>query len=767
MSSLSQDTWRQVNPYLDQALSLDPAERDSWIGSLRAEQPEIARLLMDLLDEQISLANEHFLEQPLTAPEKPSLAGQTVGAYTLVSRIGHGGMGTVWLAQRSDGRFQRRVAIKFLNFAMAQAGAERFRREGSILARLAHPHIAQMIDAGVTSDGQAYLVLEYCEGEPVDQFCDHHRLDINARVRLFLHILEAAAHAHTNLIVHRDIKPSNVIVAPGGDVKLLDFGIAKPLAEDGSPAATQLTLESGAGLTPLFAAPEQITGGPITTMTDVYALGVLLYLLLTGQHPAGPGPHSAADLVKAITETGPPRPSDAVRAHPAARHAVSANHGVTPEKLHRQLRGDLDTIVAKALKKNPGERYASVARFADDLQRWLKHEPISARPDGVLYHLGKYVRRNYVPLGLVAVVMLATIAGVAATLIQARTVRRERDAALLARNRADHVTQFMTGIFKVADPSEKTGNQVTARELLDKAYQEVEVGLAKSPDLQARMMAAMGKAYMNLGLYGRSQSLLEKSLAIASSRSEGQSRMAFDATHDLAWDLLQEGKLAESIRLQRKLLDSATHTLGPDDPTTLEVKGILAYTLCEEGNCAEGAQLGRELLQTEVRVLGPDTYDTLVTRDNLAIALTRSGRSAEAEKMERENLQIRQRVLGPENLVTIDSMENLACIERDLGQYADARKLFDQVMEIQKRLLAPDQPERAGTEYDLATLLARTGHAGQALSLLRHAVDHGLPPHTALGIEKDSYFNSLHADPRFTALVAHARKLEFSHIHSN
>jgi tetratricopeptide (TPR) repeat protein len=357
-----------------------------------------------------------------------------------------------------------------------------------------------------------------------------------------------------------------------------------------------------------------------------------------------------------------------------------------------------------------------------------------------------------------SVALLAIFAGSAATMIQARTVRRQRDAALLERDRADRVTKFMTGIFRLADPSQKTGNQVTARELLDKASQEVETGLAQNPDLQARMMAAMGKAYMNLGLYGRSESLLQKSLSIAASRGEGQSRMAFEAAHNLGWDLLQEGKLAETEKLQRKLLDSATHALGPDDPITFSAKGILAYTLCVEGNCEEGARLGRELLEREMRVIGPDAYDTLTTRDNLAIALTKMGQSAEAEKLEKQNLQIRQRVLGPENLVTIDSMENLACIERDLGRYAESKKLFDDVLDIEQRVLAPDQPERAGTEYDFATLLARTGHGAQALSLLSHAVDHGLPPQTASGIENDSYFNSLHGDPRFTALVAHARK---------
>lgn len=759
MSTLSPDQWQEISPYLDHALSLSAEKRTSWLADFRAKNCDLGGVLERLLDEHRELSEENFLEeQPVRPAGEPCLAGEILGPYKLLARIGEGGMGSVWLAERHDGRFERQVAIKFLHFAVGSAAsAERFRREGRILGQLAHAHIAELIDAGVTPRGEPYLVLEHVKGKQIDEYSDERSLSVDGRIEIFLDVLGAVAHAHANLIVHRDIKPSNVLVSSDGAVKLLDFGIAKLLAEDAG-AATLLTVEGASALTPQFAAPEQITSGSVTTATDVYALGVLLYLLLTGQHPAGPGPHSPADLIKAITENDAPRPSDVIASGKLGSETTSQKGGVSSDRLRRQLRGDLDTIVGKALKKDPRERYGSVSAFEADLRRYLKHEPISAHPDTLSYRVSKYIRRHRLTVSLVSVALLAIFAGSAATLIQARTVRRQRDAALLERDRADHVTRFMTGIFRLADPSHKTGNQVTARELLDQASQEVETGLAQNPDLQARMMAAMGKAYMNLGLYGRSESLLEKSLSIARSRGEGQSQMAFEAAHNLAWDLLQDGKLAETEKLQRNLLDTETRALGPNDPITFSAKGILAYTLCVEGNCEEGARLGRELLDREMRVIGPEAYDTLTTRDNLAIALTKLGRSEEAEKLERENLEIRQRVLGPENLATIDSMENLACIERDLGRYAEAKKLFDEVLDIEQRVLAPDQPERAGTEYDFATLLARTGHGAQALSLLGHAVDHGLPPQTASGIENDSYFNSLHGDARFTALVAHARK---------
>jgi serine/threonine protein kinase/lipopolysaccharide biosynthesis regulator YciM len=545
MSRLSPDQWQQVSPYLDQALSLADGKSEAWIESLGAEKPEIAVLLKDLLKERIAAANEQFLEHPPIAHQNSSLAGQAVGAYTLISPIGQGGMGTVWLAERSDGRFERRVAIKFLNFAMAQAGAERFRREGSILARLAHPHIAQVIDAGVTPAGQAYLVLEYCEGERVDGYCDRHKLDVNARVRLFLDILAAAAHAHTNLIVHRDIKPSNVIVAANGNVKLLDFGIAKLLAEDGNPAATQLTLESGAGLTPLFAAPEQLTGGAITTMTDVYALGVLLYLLLTGGHPAGPGPHSPAELIRAITETEPPRVSEAVRSATGTSAAtVSVNRSTTPEKLLRQLRGDLDTIIAKALKKNPQERYPSIIAFADDLRRYLHYEPIKARPDTTAYRARKFVRRNRTVVVLAAMALIAIMGGAVGILLQARTARIQRDFALRQLARAEASNELMSFVLSDAAPS---GKPFKVNELLDRAEQIVNHQPAGDELTRVELLVSLGEQYANQDETTKAREVLERAYTL--SRAVRDPSIRAEAACGLADALARSGETrrAEAI----------------------------------------------------------------------------------------------------------------------------------------------------------------------------------------------------------------------------
>lgn len=487
MSTLKPEHWQEVSPYLDQVLSLPEDERGTWLESLRAERPDLANLLQKLLQEHRALANEQFLERSPVPYSESSLAGQKIGAYTLISPIGQGGMGRVLLAERSDGRFERRVAVKFLHFSIAaQGGAERFKREGRILGQLAHPNIAELIDAGVTTSGETYLVLENVEGEHIDEYCDHHKLDVDARIRLFLNVLGAVAHAHANLVVHRDLKPSNVLVTHDGKVKLLDFGIAKLLADDSDAGkATELTLEGGGALTPQFAAPEQVTGGAVTTATDVYALGVLLYLLLTGQYPTGTETHSAAQLVKAIVETEPLRASQAIAL--ASTKAVEMRD-TTIEKLRRQLRGDVDTIIAKALKKDRQQRYSSATAFADDLQRYLKHEPISARPDTVRYRAGKFLRRRRLPVAAVLLVIVSLTGGF-------YEVNRER---VISQRRFSDVRQLANKLFDIDVQVRDLPGSTKTRELIVDTSLEYLRRLTVDVQGDPAVALDVGNAYMRV-----------------------------------------------------------------------------------------------------------------------------------------------------------------------------------------------------------------------------------------------------------------------------
>jgi len=413
MAAPSPEQWRVLSPHLDEALGMTDEERLKWLSCLRARDPSLADQLELLLGHHRALSCEGFLQdRPIGLPCESGLAGQTLGAYRLIAQIGQGGMGSVWLAERNDARFERKVAVKFLKIALiGRTGEERFKREGMILGRLAHANIAELIDAGVSHAGQPYLVLEHIEGDHIDSYCDQHRLGIEARIRLFLDVLEAVAHAHANLIVHRDLKPPNILVRQDGRVKLLDFGIAKLLEDDDRRGLALQTLEGGRAMTPEYAAPEQLTGAHATIATDIYALGVLLYVLLTGFHPAGAGPHAHPALVKAILDAEPARPSDIVTSTEGTADGASRNAArrvTTPERLSRVLRGDLDTIVGRTLKKDPQERYASVSALADDLRRYLSHKPILARPDTIAYRTAKFMRRQRrsVTAVLLAVVIL-------------------------------------------------------------------------------------------------------------------------------------------------------------------------------------------------------------------------------------------------------------------------------------------------------------------------------------------------------------------------
>jgi serine/threonine protein kinase len=806
MPTLSPDEWLAISPYLDQALAMSDDERAAWLRSLGERNPTLLAQLTDLLEEHQVLSEEGFLEKGgFGLPNSAGLAGQTLGPYTLLSQIGQGGMGSVWLAERNDGRFERRVAVKFIHIALMGKGGEgRFKREGSILGRLSHPHIAELIDAGVSAAGQPYLVLEYIEGDSIDGYCDRQKLDVEARIRLFLEVLGAVAHAHANLIVHRDLKPSNVLVSKDGQAKLLDFGIAKLLegeAEDGT--ATLLTVEGGRAMTPEYAAPEQVTGAPVTTATDVYALGVLLYVLLTGQHPAGKGRRSPAELVKAIVDTEPTRPSDIVTTERANREETTTNAArrtTTPDKLSRLLQGDLDTIIVKALKKDPRERYASVTALADDLQRYLRHEPIAARPDTLTYRAGKFVRRNRIAVALASLAFLAAATGVTGTVVQARRARAQRDLAIRERDRGSRVTQFMIKMFKVSDPGESRGNTVTAREILDKAAAEVDTDLAKDPETQAQMMDVMGNVYFSLGLYPKSESMLTRSVDIRRQALGSGHPDTLASASDLGRTLSTEQRDQDAEKLLRETVASQQRVLGPEHPDTLATMHRLANTLLGQKRYPEAEQLHREVLEKRRRVLGSDHPDTVASMDNMAFVFMVEERFPEAEKMQRDALAIAERVQGADDPYTLDSMNRLARIlslekkfpeaekvQRDgldiqmrvMGpdhpltlrslnnlldilakenNYPEAEKVARQIKAREVRVRGPEHPYTAFANYQLACVVAHQGRNSEALSLLKEAVDHGLDAKAHLAMASDDDLKGLHGDPRFTALIRRAKE---------
>ena len=496
MTGIDWTRWQTLSPLLDDLLELDPARRADRLAGIRRDDARLADELEALLAEEGAVNRDAFLEGSALTGEA-TLTGRVVGSYTLDTPLGQGGMGSVWLAHRSDGRFTGRVAVKFLNLALvARSGAERFRREGNILAKLAHPSIARLLDAGVADGGQPYLVLELVEGQPIDRYCEARDLGIESRIRLFFEVLAAVEYAHRNLILHRDLKPSNILVTNDGQVKLLDFGIAKLLGEP--IEATALTQLAGRAFTPEYAAPEQVEGKEVTTATDVYALGVLLYVLLTGGHPTAVHTQTQVEQLRAVVETEPDRLSAAVarmkNTDPAAPLAPRADRWRSAHA--RALRGDLDTIAAKALKKSPHERYATVAAFADDLRRYLNHEPVTARPDSRAYRIGKFVRRHRLGVGAASATLLALIAGVIGTTWQAFEARRERDAALFQAERALAQGNFVNLLLGAIGDGDRP---LTQREILGRSVDLVEKQFGTRPRIAVGLLLPIAGHYVTLG----------------------------------------------------------------------------------------------------------------------------------------------------------------------------------------------------------------------------------------------------------------------------
>ncbi|MGB5133077.1 MAG: serine/threonine-protein kinase [Steroidobacteraceae bacterium] len=679
MSISGPDRWRLLSSYLDRAMDLTGTERADFIATVRSQEPDLVTELLALLDAHDAASAERFLED---SPAPPAglivAAGQRLGAYTLISPIGHGGMGVVWIAERVDGRFQRKAAIKFLNMGLiGHGGEQRFKREGSLLARLTHPNIAQLMDAGVTAGGQPYLVIEYVDGEPIDRYCDSRKLGIDERLQLFLDVLAAVADAHAHLIVHRDLKPSNVLVTADGQVKLLDFGIAKLIDDrERTRAETMLTREGGWALTPEFAAPEQVTGGAISTATDVYALSAMLYVLLSGRHPIGVALQSPMEIVKAVVETEPRQMSDVVslRDDPVAVGEIASLRGTSPERLEKRLKGDLDTVVRKALKKDPTERYKSVQALADDVRRYLRHEPISARPDSAAYRAAKFVRRNRMAVALASMALIAVVTGVLGTLYQARTARAERDYALRQLSRAEAMNDLNRFLLTDAAPS---GKPLAVNELLDRAEQIVGRQTAGSAESRAELLLAIGQQYRMIEEVDRARQVLEATYALVRRTTDPSIRARTSCALAQA---LAKGKDAQrGTELVREGLN--------------ELPGDARYTLDRVECLMSGSYVSRETGAT-----------------SSAIAQAKEAQSLLESSPFRSEIQ------------DLSIFMNIAEANSQAGRYAEAIPAFERAASIMTSL-GRDQTQWAGTLFNnWALSLDLAGRPLDAEPLFRRAI---------------------------------------------
>ncbi len=655
------------------------------------------------------------------APGGPA-AGQ-IGPYRLLHALGEGGMGEVWLAEQKS-PIQRTVALKVIKPGMdSKAVIARFESERQALALMDHPNIARVFDAGSTPEGRPYFVMEYVPGLPITEYCDKHKLTVRQRLELFLQVCDGVQHAHQKAIIHRDLKPSNVLVMDQNDKpvpKIIDFGLAKATAQ----RLTDKTLftEFGTMLgTPEYMSPEQADQNEqnIDTRTDVYSLGVILYQLLVGVLPFEVKALRAAGLeavLRVIREQDPPKPSTRIRSMGDASSAVAESRCEQPNSFARHLQGELDWITMKALEKDRARRYGSPSELAADIDRHLHDRTVLAGAPSNAYRASKFVKRHR---GMVAAMVAAVVLSIAfavAMAIQLRRITRERD-------RADRIAEFMTEMFKVSRPTEARGNSVTAREILDKASNEIETGLRDDPRLQAQLMRTMAETYRGLGLYDHAQELAQRALAIQQRVLGPDDRDTLATTETLGWIALGQGRYADAEKSFRAAADGRSRVLGPENPQTLSAYASLGWTIHQEGRYSEGDKLLSDALEKQRRILGPEHSSTMATTDNLALSLIREKRYAEAETLERENLETRRRKLGADHPDTLFSMRNLAYALQQQGQFAEAEKLQRQILDARVRLLGPDHPETLLSQRDLALTLSGEGNYAEAETLFRNNLD--------------------------------------------
>ena len=656
-SGIDNEEWERLSPLLDQALELAPDALEPWLSRLAAERPELADSLRDLLVEKSKVEASRFLEDSPAVPLEPAtLAGQRFGAFEIEMRIGQGGMGSVWLAHRCDGRYEGKAAVKLLNTALIGGPAEqRFIREGSVLAGLQHPGIAHLLDAGVSPAGQPYLILEHVLGSSIDEYCEERRLGIRQRVRVFLAVLEAVAYAHRHLVVHRDIKPSNILVTAEGAVKLLDFGVAT-LLEPASEAQTshQYTREIGAALTPAFAAPEQLLGQTVTTASDIFALGRVLYVLLGGRHAAMPQDQTAAELVRNTLEREPPLVSE-----------MAAEPGVK-----RLLRGDLDNIVGKALRSEPMQRYSTAEAFADDLKRYLASEPVSARPDSLRYRVGKFVRRHRggVLSGALTALMLVLVTGFA--LVQMLDARQQRDSAQVARQRAEGLNAAMTSLLSQSGPD---GEPLRPQELLERAIGEVEARYADDPAFLVHMLLMISGRYLDLQDTNNEYATLVKAENVA--RTSGDPYLILQVQCNTVETELAAGRKAQAAtRLDEgvSLLESLRDVPPADRANCLRARSELARADGDISAAIQHLEEARAVLEQDRNTDG-NVYGGLLSA--LAAYYDQAGDLITAHAYSLKLVDLDQRLGRQDSTAGMIARINLASSFREMGQLRQAHRL--------------------------------------------------------------------------------------------
>lgn len=710
---------------VQQAQGLGPRERVAFVRkACGADETLLSQVLVALHENSASGLwddIENDLERMGVAVEP--IEGQRLGAYRIVRKLGSGGMGDVYLAERADDEYQQQVAIKLVRAgAFTPQVQGRLRTERQILAQLQHPNIARLLDGGRAPDGTPYLVMEYIDGEPIDSYCDRRRLTLPQRIELVRTVCSAVHYAHQNLIVHRDLKPNNILITPNGEVKLLDFGIAKLLDTRHSAHTLAVTHIDYRVMTPAHASPEQVRGEGITTASDIYVLGVLLFELLSGRKPFQLVGSRLTDMERIICEQEPPLPSSMVeRTAQESRQLLEdilTCRSTSRTRLRKDLQGDIDNIVMMAMRKDPARRYNSAEQLSADLGRHLSGQPVIATSDSWAYRTRKFITRHRLPViaSVAGIAMLTAFAVI--TFIQARHIARERDIVAAERSRAEQVSSFLVELFELSDPSKSRGNQVTARELLDIGSRRVSVGLADQPETRATLLGTIGQVYSSLGLYGDSVALLTEALDSRIAIYGPKHEQVAEALVALGSALCEQGQLDQCEQRLSAALKMQQELHGP---TALEIAPTLmeyAKLTLQRGSIDIAERYYTESLAIYRRHGQDRTTEAASVMNGLAGLYTYRGEYGKAENMYRAALDIDRQTLGQDHPQVATHVHDIAVALQMQDKLAEAQPLYLESTQMLRRILGPTHPHTLDALANYGRYLRRTGDLDQAERIL-------------------------------------------------
>jgi serine/threonine-protein kinase len=674
--------WARVEEIFHTASELSPPARATYLhqacagdADLRAE----VQALLDSADEPDLLlrAVTHEASQLL---ESTSTEGRAIGPYRVVRRLGQGGMGAVYLAIRADDQYEKQVAIKLIRAGHEQRAGllRRFLNERQILANLEHPHIARLLDGGVTAEGNPYLVMEFVDGQPIDTYARERSLSIDQRLRLFLAVCDAVSYAHRHMIIHRDLKPANILVNAEGTVKLLDFGIAKIARSSPESPANTLTSPLERMLTPDYASPEMLRGDGITTLADIYCLGVILYELLALARPFHIATQSLFEAERAIMTSRPPRPSSVA--------------GSLLQHAGRDRRLDLDAIIDKAMAQDPADRYGSVQDLATDIQAVLGAFPVRARQGSRRYLIRKFISRHRLAVAASAIFALTVIGFAIGMALLASRASRERDLAQLERARAESVSSFLVSMFASADPRQARGETVTARDLLDRGMAQINSDLKQQPAVQVRLLSTIGEAYQFLGLLQEAESAYQRQLQVEQTIHGASSPEVIAALRQLADIRRMRGNYAQARQDLQQVLAAQRATAGPDAAELAQIQNNLALIEQAMGNLTDAVKLFQDAVRI-INLYPKEAADALIMRSNLGAALQETGDPRKAESEMRAVLDLRTRSLGATHPHSIRSMLRLGRVLLRNGAYSDASRLVEEALPLSIKVLGPNHSD--------------------------------------------------------------------------